>query len=209
MARIMRRTVLAAGGTVLGALAGRKLAHLRMSSAAAQGQAPGQISGLGGPADAPGLGNLSAMARMDPPAPLPPFVFTDADGKSFRVADYTGASGRGLVLNFWATWCAPCVAEMPSLVRLSHALAPDGIAVLPVSADRGGAGVVTSFFRNHAIEGLPVLLDPGSAAVHALRLGGLPTTVLIGQDGLERGRLEGSADWGSPEAAKLVREILA
>ena len=204
MARIMRRTVLAAGGTVLGALAGRKLAHLRMASAAAQGQ----ISGVGGD-DAPGLRGMAAMARMDPPAPLPPFGFTDASGRVLHVADYTGANGRGLVLNFWATWCAPCVAEMPSLALLARALETDHIAVLPVSADRGGVGVVTPFFRNHGIEGLPVLLDPGSEAVHALRLGGLPTTVLVGPDGLERARLEGSADWGSPEAAKLVRGILA
>lgn len=203
MARIMRRTVLAAGGTVLGALAGRKLAHLRLSSAAAQGQ----ISGVGG--DAPALRGLAAMARMDPPAPLPPFTFTTADGRLLHVADYTGANGRGAVLNFWATWCAPCVEEMPSLALLARALEADRIAVLPVSADRGGAGVVTPFFRNHAIEGLPVLLDPGSEAVHALRLGGLPTTVLVGPDGLERARLEGSADWGSPEAARLVREMLA
>ena len=204
MARIMRRTVLAAGGTVLGVLAGRKLAQLRLAPSAA---AQGQISGTGG--DSPGLRGMAAMARLDPPAPLPPFSFTDADGKALRVADYTGANGRGIVLNFWATWCAPCVAEMPSLALLARALEADHIAVLPVSADRGGAGVVTPFFRNHGIEGLPILLDPGSEAVHALRLAGLPTTVLVGPDGLERARLEGSADWGSPEAAKLVRGMLA
>lgn len=205
MARIMRRTVLAAGGTVLGVLAGRKLAQLRVAPAAAQSQ----ISGTGGATDAPGLRGMAAMSRLDPPAPLPPFAFTDAGGKPLHVADYTGANGRGIVLNFWATWCAPCVAEMPSLALLSRALEGDRIAVLPVSADRGGAGVVTPFFHSHGIEGLPILLDPGSEAVHALRLGGLPTTVLVGPDGLERARLEGSADWGSPEAARMVREILA
>ncbi len=205
MARIMRRTVLAAGGTVLGVLAGRKLAQLRVAPAVARAQ----ISGVGGDADAPGLRGMAAMARMDPPAPLPAFGFTTSDGKVLHIADYTGANGRGAVLNFWATWCAPCVAEMPSLALLAHALEAEHVAVLPISADRGGAGVVTSFFRNHGIEGLPVLLDPSSEAVHALRLGGLPTTVLVGPDGLERGRLEGSADWGSPEAARRVREMLA
>ncbi len=205
MARIMRRTVLAAGGTVLGALVGRKLAQLRVAPAAAQGQ----ISGVGGEVDAPGLRGMAGMARSVPPAPLPAFGFTDADGKALRVADYTGGNGRGAVLNFWATWCAPCVAEMPSLALLARALEADRIVVLPISADRGGAGAVAPFFRNHGIEGLPVLLDPGSEAVHALRLGGLPTTVLVGADGMERGRLEGSADWGSPEAARMVREMLA
>ncbi len=205
MARIMRRTVMAAGGTVLGVLVGRKLAELRIAPAKAE--LP--ISGTGGAADAPGLRGLSTLARLDPPVPLPAFTFTAADGRTLHLADYTGANGRGAVINFWATWCAPCVAEMPALAALAHALEPDRIAVLPVSADRGGAGVVTSFFRNHDIEGLPVLLDPGSTAVHALQLGGLPTTVLVGPDGLERARMEGSADWGTPEAARLVRELLA
>lgn len=205
MASIMRRTALAAGGTVLGALVGRKLAELRIAPAKAQLQ----VSGIGGPTDAPGLPSLSALVRMDPPAPLPVLEFTTPEGRTLHLADYVGANGRGAVINFWATWCAPCVAEMPALARLAQELAADRITVLPVSADRGGASVVTPFFRNHGIEGLPVLLDQGSVAIHALQLGGLPTTVLVGPDGLERGRLEGSADWGTVEAAKLVRELLA
>ena len=205
MARIMRRTVLAAGGTVLGVLAGRKLAGLHVRPASAQLQ----LSGTGGAEDGGGLRGLSAIARVEPPVPLPPFGFVTADGRTLRIGDYTGENGRGAVLNFWATWCAPCVAEMPSLALLSRALEAERIAVLPISADRGGAGVVAPFFRNHGIEGLPVLLDPGSEAVHALQLAGLPTTVLVGPDGRERGRMEGSADWGTPEAARRVRELLA
>ena len=65
-----------------------------------------------------------------------------------------------MVINLWATWCVPCVAEMPALAALSKALAPDDIAVLPLSSDRGGASVVQAFYEEHAITGLPVLLDP-------------------------------------------------
>ena len=152
---------------------------------------------------------MAALKPVSPPAPLPAFGFTDADGHALTLATYPGVAGHGAVLNFWATWCPPCVAEMPSLAALAHALAPAGIPVLTVSADRGGAPTVQAFFRAHAVDGLPILLDQASTAVHALALVGLPTTLVIGPDGFERGRLEGSADWGSPAAAARVRAMLA
>ena len=98
--------------------------------------------------------------------------------------------------------------DLESLAALARTLAPQGVAVLPVSADRGGAPVVQGFFRAHGIEGLPVLLDQHSEAVHALALIGLPTTLIVGPDGRERARLEGSADWSTPAAAARVRALL-
>ena len=74
-----------------------------------------------------------------------------------------------MVINLWATWCVPCVEEMPSLAALSKTLAPDDIAVLPLSSDRGGARVVEAFYQEHGITGLPVLLDPKGAAARAWR----------------------------------------
>ena len=75
-----------------------------------------------------------------------------------------------MVINLWATWCVPCVEEMPSLAALSKTLAPDDIAVLPLSSDRGGARVVEAFYQDHGITGLPVLLDPkGAAGTHLAR----------------------------------------
>ena len=114
-----------------------------------------------------------------------------------------------MVINLWATWCVPCVEEMPSLAALSKALAPDDIAVLPLSSDRGGARVVEAFYQEHGITGLPVLLDPKGAAARAWHARGIPTSLIIDKQGRERARLEGSADWSTPAAAAIVRKLVA
>jgi thiol-disulfide isomerase/thioredoxin len=145
-----------------------------------------------------------ALKLTDPPVPAPAISFVTADGSEHRLADFIG---HGMVVNLWATWCAPCVAEMPSLAVLSRTLAPADIAVLPLSSDHGGAPVVEAFYRQHGITGLPVLLDPHGAAAHAWHARGIPTSLIIDKQGRERARLEGSADWSTPAAAALVRKL--
>ena len=149
---------------------------------------------------------LSALKPTDPPVAAPDIVFQSEDGAEHHLTEFVG---RGMVVNFWATWCAPCVAEMPALAKLSQALAPADIAVLPLSSDRGGAPVVRRFFEDHGITGLPVLVDPKGEAARAVGARGLPTTLIIDTQGRERARLEGSIDWSSPEAEARVRELVA
>jgi thiol-disulfide isomerase/thioredoxin len=151
----------------------------------------------------PALLGMSALAAITPPAAPPAFSFQDASGATHTLADF---SGKGVVLNFWATWCVPCVAELPSLAALAGKLS--GVVVLPVSTDRGGAETVTRFYASHAIAGLGVWLDPKGAASDALHLRGLPTTLLIDRQGRERGRLEGGADWDTDAAVAEVRRLL-
>ncbi|WP_198378610.1 TlpA disulfide reductase family protein, partial [Neoroseomonas rubea] len=127
---------------------------------------------------------------------MPDITFTDAEGKGFTLADF---AGRGLVINLWATWCPPCVREMPALDRLAVALARDGVMVLPLSSDRGGAPVVQDFYERTQLRTLRVWLDPRGAAARALGARGLPTTVIVDRGGRERARLEGDADWDAPE----------
>jgi thiol-disulfide isomerase/thioredoxin len=146
----------------------------------------------------------SALKLTDPPVPAPAISFVAADGSEHRLVEFLG---HGMVVNLWATWCAPCVAEMPALAALSKTLAPDDIAVLPLSSDRGGAAAVEAFYRQHDITGLPVLLDPKGAAAHAWHARGIPTSVVIDRQGRERARLEGAADWSTPTAAALVRKL--
>ncbi len=128
--------------------------------------------------------------------------FTDADGAARSLSDY---AGMGVVLNLWATWCVPCVREMPALDDLAKLVAGDGIVVLPVSSDRGGAAVVQRFYGEHGIAHLPVLLDPQGTMARGLNLRGIPTTLLIDKTGQEVGWLEGSADWSSSDAVTVVR----
>ena len=181
---ITRRTLLvataAAGGTLAAGLTPRKLLA----------------------DEAPALS--AALKLVDPPVPAPDVSFVDADGRRHRLSEFRG---HGMVINLWATWCPPCVEEMPSLAVLSKALAPDDIAVLPLSSDHGGASAVRAFFARHAIAGLPVLLDPSGAAARAFGVRGLPTSVVIDKQGRERARLEGAADWSAASAAATVRRL--
>ncbi len=146
------------------------------------------------------------LSPVSPPQDLPDGVFVAQDGSSHRLSEF---KGRGMVVNMWATWCAPCVAEMPSLEVLAKALAPHDIAVLPLSSDRGGADVVSAWYKAHGISGLPVLLDPKGAMARAFNTNGIPTTVIINAAGRVVARLEGAADWGAPEAEILIRKLTA
>jgi thiol-disulfide isomerase/thioredoxin len=143
---------------------------------------------------------------VSPPQDPPDGVFVTPDGVSHHLSDF---KGRGMVVNMWATWCAPCVAEMPSLEALSKALAPKDIAVLPLSSDRGGADVVQAWYTAHGITGLPVLLDPKGALARAFNARGIPTTVIINTAGQVVARLEGAADWSAPQAQALIQKLTA
>lgn len=147
-----------------------------------------------------------ALDLVSPPVDPPDAVFTAVDGSSHQLSEF---KGRGMVVNMWATWCAPCVAEMPSLEALSKALAPHDIAVLPLSSDRGGADVVQAWYKAHGITGLPVLLDPKGAMARAFNARGIPTTVLIDTSGRVVARLEGAADWSAPAAQALIQKLVA
>lgn len=125
--------------------------------------------------------------------------------REVRLSDY---AGRVLVVNFWATWCAPCVREMPELDNLQAELGGADFEVLVVSNDRGGLRQVEPFYAEHGLERLGIWLDPRSELARALELRGLPTTFVIDRSGTIRGRAEGAAPWDGPEALALLRWYL-
>ena len=199
MAVIVRRSVLAgaagaAAVTVAAALLLRKPAAPPVPSLRPD-SAPEQVR----------LQDIAALHPTTPPRALPAIGFVDATGAAHQLAAY---AGRPVLLNLWATWCPPCVAELPALAALARTAAT-ALAVLPLSSDRGGAARVAGFFRSHAITGLPVLLDPNGAAVEALAARGLPTTLLIDGEGRERARLEGAADWAAPDVLAALLRLTA
>ncbi len=152
------------------------------------------------------LMGMEAMKPTEPPAPPAPQDFTDADGKPVTLADF---KGKGVILNLWATWCVPCVAEMPALDAMSKRLAAEGIVVVPISSDRGGAAVVRKFYASHDIAHLGIWLDPRGVAARGWGARGLPTTLIIDREGREKARLEGGAEWASDEAITAIRALIA
>ena len=139
------------------------------------------------------------------PKPAPAFSFTDAEGKGCAASDF---AGQGLVVNLWATWCPPCVAEMPALDRAQAALAGEDVRVLALSSDREGRAKVEPFYRERGVRHLGLWLDPRGAAQRALGARGLPTTVIIDRKGQERARLEGPAEWDTPEMLAAIRRLV-
>ena len=133
-------------------------------------------------------------------------AFQDAEGNPVTVAE--AARKRGVVINFWATWCAPCIKEMPELDALKKTLAADGIDVIALSQDRGGLAKVAPFFKKQGYANLDIHLDPKSAFGRAYKIRGLPTTIIFDRDGRELGRLEGIAEWNATEVVDFIRACL-
>ena len=141
------------------------------------------------------------------PTPAPDYVFYDTAGKPVRLDDFRG---KVVVMNIWATWCAPCVAEMPTLAKLQAAYKDRPVEVVAVSIDSESAAAKARLFmaKNEPLKfyhdremKLPFKLTPSAP--------GAPTTVIYGKDGMERARVAGEADWAGAEARALVDEALA
>ena len=138
------------------------------------------------------------------PRPLPAFSFQDEMGRDRTLADFRG---KLVVLNLWATWCPPCVKEMPSLDRLHAQLAPRGGMVLALSQDRTGLAKVAPFLAQHRLNLAPYI-DMPNAAGKALAITGLPTTLIIAPDGLEVARLVGGAVWDEDGMVQVLARWL-
>jgi thiol-disulfide isomerase/thioredoxin len=150
--------------------------------------------------------NLSNFSPQTPPRAALNYPFFDAQDSEHTIADY---KGLGVVLNFWATWCSPCIREMPDLIHLKKLLKKDSITVLAVSVDRGGATKILRFFKNQGLKDLDILVDKKSKLARKSGVRGLPVTILIDAKGLERGRVTGIAPWGEPEVINFVRRCIA
>jgi thiol-disulfide isomerase/thioredoxin len=146
-----------------------------------------------------GTGRLD---RSHAGTPAPRIAFEDGEGAPATIADF---AGRPVLLNLWATWCGPCVAEMPTLDALAGQ-AGDRLAVLTVSQDMDGREKVDAFFRKYRFANLEAFLDPELALMPALEIGTLPTTILYDSRGREVWRMMGLEEWNGPRAAALIAE---
>lgn len=150
------------------------------------------------------------MAKFVTPveaAPAPVNSFEDPTGAPKRIADFRG---KVTVVNLWATWCGPCVIEMPTLAKLAADYQGKPVEIVAISVDRpDDADKARAFIAKHAP--LTFYHDPKMALPFAFKptASGMPTTIIYGADGVERGRLAGGADWGGKDAKALIDKVLA
>ncbi|MDZ4136831.1 MAG: TlpA disulfide reductase family protein [Paracoccaceae bacterium] len=116
--------------------------------------------------------------------------------------------GQWVVVNFWATWCAPCRKEMPALDRLGGALAGKGPAVVTVATGRNPVPAINRFFAEIGVENLPALRDPKAELARAMGVFGLPVTVILDPEGREVARLIGDAEWDSENAQAVLTSLV-
>ena len=141
--------------------------------------------------------------------PLPgPLATVMQDSKN---ADTTLAAFKGkvVVVNYWATWCAPCVKEMPTLDALQVKLGGANFQVLAVSQDREGLKVALPFVEKNGWKSIGLYVEPKARFAKDAALRGLPTTIILDQSGQEIGRLEGTIDWMAPKVTDALSRLIA
>ena len=151
-------------------------------------------------------GALAGFLVREPRKDIAPFTFKDVAGADKTLADF---KGRVILLNLWATWCAPCRKEMPDLAKLQKELGGPDFEVVALSLDIKGAEASAAFLKETGAENLALYTDTNSASLAALQALGLPSTILIDRDGKEAGRLLGPANWSSDEAKNLIKAAMA
>lgn len=132
--------------------------------------------------------------------------FSDGDGKPTSLAAFRG---KFVLLNVWATWCPPCVEELPTLDRLQATLGGPGFEVVALSIDRGGLPVVRDFFDRTSIKHLQPYMDTFGDTLSNLAVAGVPLTLFIDREGREIGRKSGPAAWDNPRMVELIRRRMA
>jgi thiol-disulfide isomerase/thioredoxin len=181
----------------------------RQKAPAPQGEPPSSLGEA-----APDAANGAATAATYPTGrldrshrgtPAPDVAFEDPHGRPARLSDFRG---RPVLVNLWATWCGPCVVEMPSLDALA-ARESERLTVLALSQDMAGRQKVTDFFAARNFGRLEPYLDADLGFMTSLRIDTLPTTILYDADGVEVWRMTGMADWESERAARLLTEAEA
>jgi thiol-disulfide isomerase/thioredoxin len=149
---------------------------------------------------------LAKLVRAESPKPLADFAFADGDGAERKLSDFRG---KVVLVNLWATWCAPCKIEMPGLDRLQAQLGGDDFTVLPISLDLGGPDKPKRYLEANNLANLGFYQSASTKLIQQFGAPGLPFTMLVDREGREIARLAGPAEWDSPEAIAIIREAMA
>ena len=156
-------------------------------------------------ADALRAGDMRKLAFHASPLDLPEIALLDETETPRALAEF---KGQWVLLNFWATWCAPCRKEMPSLQALDSAIGGD-FSVVTVATGRNSVEGIDRFFAEAGVTTLPKLRDPKSELARNMGVLGLPLTVILNPEGQEIARLIGDADWAGADARAVLAALMA
>ena len=162
---------------------------------------------MAGPAEAAALlsGDMKKLVIHPEPKPLPDVGLLGLDEAPQSLSDWRG---QWVVANFWATWCAPCRQEMPSLDRLEAAMGGERLAVVTIATGRNAVPAITRFFDEAGVTRLTALRDPKSGLARQIGVMGLPVTLVLDPEGREVARLIGDAEWDAPEALAVLAVMI-
>ena len=152
--------------------------------------------------------NAGAMKRFvfnDKMVPATNASFQDANG---RVVNFSDFNGKVILVNLWATWCAPCIKEMPDLNELQKSFKNDDFEVILISQNSDGIESSLAFLKNNNISHLTTYIDTNRSVARTFKANALPTSILINAKGYEVGRLIGPAEWNSDSAQRLINYFL-
>ena len=150
-------------------------------------------------------GDMKKLVFHEAPKDVTQTPYDTIDGDSGTLADY---QGKVVVLNFWATWCAPCRKEMPMLSDLQTELGGETFEVVTIATGRNPPQAMKAFFDEISVTNLPLHRDPRSKMAREMGVLGLPITMVIDQDGKELARLIGDAHWNSESAKAIIRALV-
>ena len=150
-------------------------------------------------------GTMKKLVFLSEAKPVSQIAFTDPEGGEHKLSDW---QGKYVLLNFWATWCAPCRKEMPGLEEIQTEFGGETFEVVPIATGRNALPGIRRFFEEIGATNLPILLDPKQKLARDMAVLGLPITVILNPEGQEIARLRGDAEWNSKSAKAIIAALI-
>jgi len=145
------------------------------------------------------------IGRISPPETLPDFTFLNEQGEEVNISSF---KGKVLIINFWATWCQPCVKELPQFDQMVEIFGEENMQIIPISIDSAvDMGKLRKFYGKYDINNLKLYKDKDLSAYEAVMSFGVPTTILVDRDFKAHLKVSGYLNWQNPEIMNLINSL--